>query len=270
MNKTQYLLASLLACLMISPAWAAPEGAINISERMECLRANLPTSIGVRKVTLTTTDTTGATRSLIGRLYAIQEPSDSGRNLLRATLRIDEPPNLAGAAYLVRETEDYLRDGMFVYLPAVGRVRRISGSVTDRSLMGSGFSYFDFKQITNAFGDLSPELVAVDTIGDRPTHIFSFTPLEGAETRYTKVHAWIDEQSCLLIRADFREGDKVIKRLTAPPGSVVKTGNKWVITMLKMDDLQTGTHSELIFDEVTLDEELSAQRFNPKSFYLTQ
>ena len=50
-------------------------------------------------------------------------------------------------------TDDYLRDGMFVYLPAVKRVRRVTGTFADGALMGTNFSYFDFKQLQNTFGD---------------------------------------------------------------------------------------------------------------------
>ena len=137
-------------------AGLAPAYAENSAEAvLACMRANVPASVQLQKLELASTNNIGDTRTLQGRLFATRE-----QGLLRAMLRLDAPRNLAGAAYLVRETEDYLRDGMFVYLPAVQRVRRVTGTFADGALMGTDFSYYDFRQLQSAFGDMQAVLEA--------------------------------------------------------------------------------------------------------------
>lgn len=266
------LISSLLIATTLSTGVAQAESleGYSILERIKCMRDNFPTSVGIRRITFTTEDRSGSVSEVGGRVYATRVASEKGRDLLRATLAIDSPPNLAGAAYLIRETDDYLRDGMFVYFPAIERVRRISGNVANRSLMGTAFSNFDFKQVANAFGDMKAELLDSDEVAGRTSHIILFKPVEGAETEYSSVLGWVDQESCVLIRADFMKGDQVLKRMNAVKGGIVKTPNGWYLSQLKMTDFQSGISTTLKVDQVALEEELSSHRFNPRTFYQTK
>ena len=251
---------------------SAAERAAATPNVVKCARANIPANLNLRRVTLETTGKEGQASTIEGRIYAMREPVEgSGNGLLRAMLMVDAPEYLDGAAYLVRETNDFLRDGMFVYLPAVGRVRRVTGSFTDGSLMGSAFSYFEFKQLVNAFHDLTPKLIGDGRIHDRPAHIVRFQPLAGAETRYTAVKTWFDNKTCLPLRADFMQGDGVVKRLTVPEDAIAQTDDgQWYPRVIRMRVLATGSESVMRVDNVSLKEEPSQVYFDPETFHTVQ
>lgn len=259
----------LLACASVLSVFAATGAGPDASQVMQCARDNYPSSISVRRVSFTNVGKLGETNNIRARVYGLLEKQPSGQSLVRGTLLVDEPANLKGSAYLIRETEDYLRDGMFIYLPAVGRVRRVSGEVGDRSLLGTEFSYFEYKQMSNAFGDLEGTLEGSETIAGRASYVMSFKPLEGVETKYDAVKAWIDKETCLVMAAEFLAEGKAIKRMTAPPSGIAKSGDHYYLQEMQMADLQQGTKTILRIDEVTLNEELSSLRFSPKTFYLT-
>ncbi len=259
--KRLALLLTLLAC----PLVYAEESAEKIGA---CMRANFPPAMRIQAMELTVTNLAGDSRSMQGRVFVMREESGKDQGLLRAMLKIDAPSNLKGAAYLVRETDDLLRDGMFVYLPSVNRVRRITGDFAGGSLLGTDFSYYDFKQLQNVFGDLNGKLEGSDKIDDRPVHVLSFQPLPGMESPYTSVRAWIDRETCVPLRADFNEGDKVLKRLTAPAKALQQSGKYWYLSEIEMQDLAKGTRSVLRIGEVTSGGELASLYFNPNSFYL--
>lgn len=259
-----------IAALATSASVFAADPAKTAEEVMECARDNFPNSVSVRRVTFTNTGKSGESNTIKARVYGLLEKQPSGDNLVRGTLIVEAPANLNGSAYLIRETEDYLRDGMFVYLPAVGRVRRISGEVGDRSLLGTEFSYFEYKQMSNAFGDLAATLERSETVAGRASYVLSFKPLEGVETKYDTVRAWIDKETCLVMAAEFISDDKALKRLTAPPTGIAKSGEHYYLQEMQMADLQQGTKTVLRVDQVTLNEELSNLRFSPKAFYLTK
>ncbi len=265
--KTLFLLLGLGLTFAVQ---AAPETGKSADEIMQCVRNNFPSALSVRSVTLTTVDQTGQTTKMIGRVYGMLEEQEDGKRLMRGMLSIEAPPSLKGTAYLVRETEDYLRDGMFVYLPAVGRVRRISGDFADRPLMATEFSYFEFKQMVNAFGDLTATLVSSESVGGRDSHVLSFKPLPSLETRYDTVTAWVDKKTCLIMAAEFIEGGKVLKRMTSPSNAIAKAGDRMYLKEIQMTDVRSTAKTILYIDEVTMDEEPSNLRFSPKSFYLVK
>lgn len=60
----------------------------------------------------------------------------------RVLVRFDAPNDIKGTGLLVWEHAD-AEDERFLYLPALGRVRRIAGSEKQESFVGSDFSYED-------------------------------------------------------------------------------------------------------------------------------
>jgi hypothetical protein len=60
----------------------------------------------------------------------------------RLLIRFDYPNDIRGTAFLVWEHPDS-EDERFLYLPALGRVRRIAGAETQESFVGSDFTYED-------------------------------------------------------------------------------------------------------------------------------
>lgn len=264
-------LAVALGFLTAGPVvHAEPDEQVDAARIMQCVRDRFPASVSVRRVTLTTTGPAGEKSTMSGRVYGMLEKQPDGSSLMRGMLAIDEPPSLQGSAYLVRETEDYLRDGMFVYLPSVGRVRRITGGVADNPLMGTEFSYFEFKQLANAFGDLTATFVRRESVAGRATLVMELKPLESVETRYTSVTTWVDKETCLIVGAEFYEGGKVIKRYTAPASGISSAGDYLYLKEMRMADLLDGSQTVMFIDQVTLNDEPSSLRFSPKTFYLTK
>lgn len=258
------ILVFAFSLLIAGTAWSQ----VDPGDVMQCVGANVPVNLSLRRVSLTTEDRAGKSTTLQARIYAMREPAGQpGQGRLRAMMQIDAPENLAGAAYLVRETDATSRDGMYVYLPSVGRVRRVTGSFSDGALLGTKFSYFEFKQLMNAFRDLTPRALGRDKVGERPAFVVEFTPLGGADTRYTSVRAWFDQQSCLPLRADFRQGNEVVKRISAPASAISQAGDNWYLDQIRIKVLADGSQTVLRVNNVSLDEPMSGYYFDPETFY---
>lgn len=266
MNKLTIL---MLMGLGLAPA-AGAAAATTAEDVVRCMRQNFPQTVSIRDIRLTTVDSTGTESTLAGRVYAHMQKQEEGPDRMRATLTIEEPRNMYGSSYLVLETDDYLRDGMFVYMPAVGRVRRITGNFADGPMMGTKFSYFEFKQMTNAFGDLKGSYLGEESFDGRPNHIVDFAPVEGVSTHYTRVKAWIDQPTCLISKAEFYTDGRLIKRLISPAASLRKSGEQWYFSEVRMHDVTDDARTIMNIDRVTTNEELSRYRFNPKTFYETR
>jgi hypothetical protein len=256
-------LATLLALVIVVPVHAQ-----DVQTVLDCMRANVPPALRVQEIELAATDRTGATRSLKGKLYAMLEKTASGGGLVRAMLRMDSPDAVAGTSYLVRETAATAED-MFVYLPSFRRVRRITSSLGDRSLLGTDFSYSDFKLLSNAFVGSSAKLEPPGKVIQRPTYTVSFKPLPGAVSPYTAIRAWVDQETCVPLKADFYLGDTIRKRLTAPTGALHQTGTFWYLSQVVMNDLVEGTKTVMTTGDLAGAKELPGRYFDPNLFYLS-
>jgi hypothetical protein len=248
----------LLLTLNVS-AWADPA----LDKVMDCMRGNVPPTLRIQEIELKATDRAGATRTMRGKLFALRD-----KGLVRAMLRISEPNDLAGASYLVRETGDGHPDEMYMFLPAVGRVRRIAGASGDGSFLGTDFSYNDIKELENAFNGADGKLEKPDQLDQHPMYVASFVPKAEQASRYSRLRAWIDQKTCVAVKVDFYEGDTVRKELTAPVAALQQSGTYWYLGQAQMQDLKDHTDTKLSITGVNSGGDLATRYFDPHSFYL--
>lgn len=258
----------ILVMALASGAAAASPDATKV---LECMRANVPDSLRVQDIEFATSDRNGTTSTLKGRVYAEREKVADGTRQVRAMLHLNAPPNLAGAAYLIRERESdkpgEARDGMYVYLPSVRRVRRVSGSIADGGLMGTSFSYADFKQLQNTFGDTRTTLEGTGEIDKRPMHVLAFRPQDPTEGGYALVRSWVDFETCVPLKAEFYEGQTLRKRMSSPIASLKPVGKYWYASVVEMHDLREDLRTSLRVLAISADKPLSGGYFDPKTFY---
>lgn len=260
------MLVLLLAASLIPTGEAADDP---VGKVLECMKKNVPTSLRAQDVEFTTSDRNGVASALEGRLYAAREVTPDGSRHVRAMLMLSAPPNLAGAAYLVREKDGHAKDGMYVYLPSVRRVRRVTGNIADGGLMGTSFSYADFKQIQNTFTGATAAYESSGEIDKRAVHILTFKPVNTVAGGYTLVRSWVDKDSCVPLKAEFYENKTLRKRLTSPASTLRQAGDFWYASVIEMQDLTEDLRTTLRVKSVTPDPEpgLSSGTFDPKTFY---
>jgi outer membrane lipoprotein-sorting protein len=258
----------MLACAAVPAFMCAPNSAgaaadAELQKVVDCMRANVPSSVRIQEIELDVTDRSGSPRTLKGRLFAMTE-----NGLIRASLRISSPSDLSGAGYLVRETPPDHGDQMYMYLPSMNRVRRISGGSADGAMLGTDFSYNDIKQIESAFDGSEPVLEAPAAIENRPVYVLRLKTKPAQDSRYTTMRSWIDQKSCVALKVDFYEGDKVSKELTAPASALQQSGKYWYLSQMQMRDLKENTATTLKVLGVTSGTDLPSRYFDPNAFYL--
>ncbi|HEY1075944.1 MAG TPA: outer membrane lipoprotein-sorting protein [Fontimonas sp.] len=258
--------AALAAVLLQAGAATASESAQPV---LACLEANVPQNLRIQDIELVASRADSPeTTTLRGKVYVLREKSPAGVSRVRATLRIATPDYLSGAAYLVRQAETPGEDGMYVFLPSVKRVRRISGEFSDGPLLGTNISYYDFKQMQHAVGDASAARERDATLQDRPVYVMTYAPTSAAGTQYSLVRLWIDQKSCVPLQVEFMENGKLRKRLSGPAEALRQSGDHWYLSEMRLDDLKDQSSTQIKLVTAQPDAELPARLFNPKSFYL--
>lgn len=233
---------------------------------LDCMRGNVPSALRVQDIELTTTDRSDGTRTLRGKIFAIREADDDGGQV-RAMLRVYAPENLAGAAFLMREAANISDQGMYVYLPAVRRVRRITGEFADGALLGTDFSYQDFRQLQNGFQGLKSTLEAPEVLDQLPVYVLLSVPERGSPSGYSRIRTWVDQKTCVPRKAEFYKGQTLQKRLEVSAAAIKQSNEHWYPSEVSIRDLVAGTGSQLRVLGVESGGKLPPGTFSPTLFY---
>lgn len=250
----------LLALALIGPAHATET---DFNKVVSCMRSSVPPTLQADNFRIEATDKAGSTRVLEGTFFAKRD-----NDRMSVMLHISSPSTVAGASYLVREKKNRSEDDMYVFLPSVNRVRHVTGAFANGSLLGTDFSYAEVKQIANAFSGSSGKLEGADKIEGHTVDIITLKPPAVTKSPYSSVKAWIDQESCFVLKAEFNVGKYTRKRMTVPASSISRSGKYWYMSHLEMEDLKLGTHTVMRLSGVNSSKEIPAAYFNPATFHL--
>jgi hypothetical protein len=185
-------------------------------------------------------------------------PTPGDRSLTRFTY----PRDIEGTGFLVWE-HPAADDERFLYLPSLGRVRRIAGNETQDSFVGSDFTYEDIGG--REFADYTYTLLdeqAAWTAPDGSTH--AAYRLESrrrdAGARFPRVVSLVRKDIFIVVHADIYnrrdEPQKVfdVRRLGQIEGI-------WTVTEMVMADTLQKTRTELVVEQAGYNVGLTADDF---------
>jgi hypothetical protein len=243
-------LVSLLTVLAAAPLGAEPLGDVEA-----CVRANAPGQSRVGAVAMRSIDRTGAKRTLEGRMHWKRDE----QGLSKMLVELELPPDVRGSSYLVVERES--GQDMWVYLPDLGKVRRIHPRTISGRLFGTDFSYEDvarLERISRGRAERLPDAV----LADRPVYRVRALPEEEDLSAYSRVEYFLDRTTCLPLRIEFYALDGVLRKvLTGDPASQRRAGAGWVLGSVRIEDLVSGTESQLVLTGFEADVELPDRLF---------
>ncbi|HSW13647.1 MAG TPA: outer membrane lipoprotein-sorting protein [Solimonas sp.] len=255
MLRSVWMLGSMLAA-----AWATPAMAVRDEASLRaCLAANLPQHSLAQDLVMTQTDATGAQRKLVGTWYWQR----SGQQH-RATLRLSAPADLAGASYLF--LTGGARETFYVYLPAVRKVRQVTGATVAQSLFGSGLSAFDLKFLFSGLQGGRFSRIGTAMVKGRPAEQWRYLPPAGPDILYDRLDLSIDNAWCLPLKADLY-GGVPWKTLELDPASVKQVNGRWTPGRATLTDLRERTSTLIELRTEKVDVPLAAGLFRPNQFY---
>ncbi len=263
------LILPSLALLLSFGAFADQPAQADLSapEIAACMRGNLPSQLAVEDFVLSSKSANGAEEVVSGQIYYSRKKSAEGLGPARAMMRLENPAPLRNAAYLLIETDDYMRDGVFVFLPALNRVRRVAGTLADGQLFGTDISYYDFKQIRSAFADMGPTLLHATQEREHKTYHLRLHPGSAENAPYQHVDATIDARSCLPLRVEMYEHGRLVKVLSVSREAIRRDQTRWYPAEFSVHDLIRNSHTTLRTTGFDTQTELPDKLFSPSSFY---
>jgi Outer membrane lipoprotein-sorting protein len=169
----------------------------------------------------------------------------------RTLIRFAYPNDIKGTAFLVWESPS-AEDERFLYLPSLGRVRRIAGNEAQESFVGSDFTYEDIGG--REFEDYRYAMLAEDApwkAADGTTHpAYRLESRSRAgNARFPRVVSLVRKDNFVVVHAEiFSQRDEVEK--TFDVGRLEKVNGYWTSLEMRMTDSRARTRTELVLEKV--------------------
>lgn len=234
-----------------------------------CAQRKLPEHSSVQTVEIRSLDTGDLETVLAARIY--WKRLDEGR--ISALVRLLGPDDVAGMSFLVRqpspdtENNTTIRGNeMFMYLPELRRVRRVSIRQAAGSLFGTAFSYEDFERVQGLAKKSRIESEQEQEIGGRSAYVVTAYPGDSDGSAYGHIRSFTDKLTCLPLKVDFFDATgNLAKQLKADPAKFDQVNGVWVAHSFSMTDFEGGTTSQLTLQSIEIDGDLPDRFFVPAS-----
>ena len=238
--------------------------ASDISPEIEsCIRKNAPKATAIEKIRLTSEGNPEDMRYDDGQTLSAKvywKHSSAGTSNMLAVF--DEPDDILGSRLLFLEKTS--ENEIYLYMPALFKVRRITSDRISSSMYGMDFSYEDFQFMYNMMATAVSEQQPDTMINGEPMYVFAIAPGEGKKSLYEKIYSYFDKKSCVIQKVEFYErGGKLRKVLETEPGSIKIVNGILVPHKFQMSDIKKETKTELTVISVNIDPPIDDSFFEP-------
>jgi len=139
----------------------------------------------------------------------LDQYSKDGPNGGRTVIVFQRPANVAGTRFLTMDTASGTTD-QWIFLPELGKIRRIAASESGGSFMGTDFSYDDISSVDRDAALDTHTLLREESLNGSACHVIQSVPKDSS-FQYSKTISWIDKESYLIYKTEMynRRGELV-------------------------------------------------------------
>lgn len=267
MALRQAVAASTAALALTLSAVLAPGTAVaQDTDAAKLMAASLKATKPVRSVAegrFVLTNKAGQSRVRETRsIGALKADGENNRRIVR----FNSPADVAGTAVLTIENAG--ADDIWVYLPALKKVRRLPPSNLKDAFVGTDFSYGDV--LGHAVADWNHKLVRTETVGGVATRVIESTPKSAAitaSTGYGKRVSWLRATDNVMVKAHYHDAKgALIKTYTAESIRLVdKANGRYQAMRQTMRNVRTGHSTRIEYSSFRTDQAVAASEFEPRS-----
>ncbi|MGP1594655.1 MAG: outer membrane lipoprotein-sorting protein [Treponema sp.] len=228
----KYSIAVLL--LLIGMCFCSAEGLSGFDIMKKSDERPKPASSAI-KLEMNLINAKGKTRVRTISLYKKEYENET-----KQAMTFLKPADVKGVGYLSVSYKAQKDDDRWLYIPAMKKVRRISGSGSGESFMNSEFTYDDMSG--HKLSDYEYTLLDTETVNGKQCWKINCIPL--TKKQYSKYIVWIDQESLSHIKAEFYDKkDALLKVLTV--SHLEQQDGFWIAKKMSMENVQT-KHSTVI------------------------
>lgn len=180
----------------------------------------------------------------------------------RSLTRFTYPNDINGTGFLVWENPDG-EDERFLYLPSLGRVRRIAGNETQDSFVGSDFTYEDiggreFTDYTYALLDDTSRWSAPDGTA-HPVYRLESTSRD-PKARFPRVVSLVRQDNFVVVHGEIHNRRGEVQKIF-DVRKLDRVSGIWTVLEMSMADTLQKTRTELVVEKAEYNVGLTAADF---------
>jgi outer membrane lipoprotein-sorting protein len=171
------------------------------------------------------------------------------------------PSDVKGTAFLVWEHADKAND-VFIYLPALKKIRRIASEQKNQSFMGSDFSYADMEN--DDVDDADHRILSEEELDGRLCWVIESISKPDSDSEYGKLVSWVDKIDFIPYKVEFYDKKERLYKLML----VLRTGpvgDEILPLHFSMENVQKNHKTEISLDKIELGQEISDKEFTHRA-----
>jgi outer membrane lipoprotein-sorting protein len=171
------------------------------------------------------------------------------------------PADVKGTAFLVWEHKEQDND-VFIYLPALKKIRRIASDQKNQSFMGSDFSYSDMEK--EDVDDATHKILTEETLEGTPCWVIESIPKPESDSEYSKVLTWVTKDQFIPEKMElYDKKGKLYKIMDVARSGPV--GDKILILDFSMENVKKKHKTQIVLDNVKLDQTIPDSVFTHRA-----
>jgi outer membrane lipoprotein-sorting protein len=181
----------------------------------------------------------------------IDQYSKDGPKGKRTVIVFQQPRSVAGSRFLTMENPGK-EDDRWIFLPGLGKVRRIAGAEGSSSFMGSDFSYDDISSAGRNAALDTHTLLREENLNGAACYVIQSVPKDSGY-QYAKMIQWINKQTLMALKLDLYDKQGGLIK-TAEFSGIRDIQGRLTATITKMTTLGAGTFTAITMDIVKYDD----------------
>jgi outer membrane lipoprotein-sorting protein len=251
MNKK--IIAAFVFFALVAAAASAQDAASIIEQSRNRIKAD---TVSTRSRMIITAKN-GAVSERIMDQYSKKDAQGNAR----AVIVFQDPASVRGSRFLTMENQGREKD-QWIFLPSLGKIRRIAASEGSGSFMGSDFSYDDISSADRKTDLDNHKILRTEKLNGRDCYVIESSSKD-QNYQYSKMIQWIDAGSYVIYKIELydRKGSQV-KLLEIP--EYRETQGRLAPYQTKMTSLAEGTYTSLIVVNLKYDDPIPESVFTTK------
>jgi len=244
---------------LVLAASAPAEEPQTAAEIQACVEANMPKTSSVQSIALRAKDRVSAITESKATIF--WKKSEDGRS--RVLIQFSLPDDLRGASVLLLERKQPGERDMFMYLPELRSVKRITSRMVTGSMFGTDFSYEDFEMIEDYAAKAKGSRVDDALLDGQPAWVLESRPSAGEVGGYTRILEYIDPETCVRLKTElFEANDRLRKVASSDRKTLSEVSGLHYAPRLTLRDLVKQTETELVIEKIEVGVEIPDRLFS--------
>jgi len=188
----------------------------------------------------------------------IDQYSKDGPKGSRTMIVFQQPANVAGTRFLTMENPGSA-DDRWIYLPSLGKVRRIAASEGSGSFMGTDFSYDDISSASRSADMDTHTLLREENRNGAACYVIQSVPKDSSY-QYSKMIQWIAKDSKITMKIELYDKKNVLVK-TAEMSGVKDVQGRLTATITTMTTHAAGTSTTINMEIIKYDDPIPDRVF---------